>query len=74
MQAAEIINRIGLQRVLAETSNMPVAGGCSLASILWLRDNEPEVFKNAACYGHSNTFLRQVADGQVRHGPVVGPR
>jgi len=34
VQAAEIINRIGLQRVLAETSNMPVAGGCSLASIL----------------------------------------
>ena len=40
-QAAEIIDRIGLQRILAETSNMPVAGGCSLASILWLRDNGP---------------------------------
>jgi len=43
VQAVEIIGRIGLERILAETSNMPVAGGCSLASILWLRDNEPEV-------------------------------
>ena len=47
VQAAEIISRIGLERILAETSNMPVAGGCSLASILWLRDNQPEVFEKA---------------------------
>ena len=56
-QAAEIIDTVGLGTVLAETSNMPVAGGCSLASILWLRDNRPETFRNAACFGHSNTYL-----------------
>ncbi len=68
-QAAEIISRIGLQRILAETSNMPVAGGCSLASILWLRDNEPEVFKNAACYGHSNTFFAKWLTGNFAIDP-----
>lgn len=69
VQAVEIINRIGLQRVLAETSNMPVAGGCSLASILWLRDNEPEVFKNAACFGHSNTFFAKWLTGNFAIDP-----
>jgi xylulokinase len=56
-QAAEIIEKIGLEKILAETSNMPVAGGCSLASILWLRDHQPETFHKAACFGHSNTFI-----------------
>ena len=32
-QAAEIIDTIGLDKILAESGNMPVAGGCSLASI-----------------------------------------
>jgi sugar (pentulose or hexulose) kinase len=57
VQAQRIIDTIGLEKLLAETSNMPVAGGCSLASILWLEDNEPEVFKKTAVFGHSNTFM-----------------
>jgi sugar (pentulose or hexulose) kinase len=69
VQAVEIIGRIGLQRILAETSNMPVAGGCSLASILWLRDNEPEVFKNAACFGHTNTFFAKWLTGKFAIDP-----
>ncbi len=56
-QAEDIIRIIGLERILQETANMPVAGGCSLASILWLKENEPEVFRKAACFGHSNTYM-----------------
>jgi sugar (pentulose or hexulose) kinase len=69
VQAAEIISRIGLERILAETGNMPVAGGCSLASILWLRDNQPEVFRNAACFGHSNTFFAKWLTGKFAIDP-----
>jgi sugar (pentulose or hexulose) kinase len=36
---------------------MPVAGGCSLASLLWLKDNLPEVYGKATVFGHSNTFM-----------------
>lgn len=57
VQAAEIIAKIGLEKLLAETGNMPVAGGCSLASILWLRDHVPDVFGNARWFGHSNTYF-----------------
>ncbi len=68
-QAAEIIDTIGLEAILAETSNMPVAGGCSLASILWLRDNHPEAFRNAACFGHTNTFFAKWLTGEFAIDP-----
>ena len=68
-QAAEIINRIGLERILGDTANMPAAGGCSLASILWLRDNQPDVFRNAACFGHSNTFFAKWLTGNFAIDP-----
>ena len=56
-QAQQIIDRIGLETLLNVTANMPVAGGCSLASILWLKDNLPGVFKKTHVFGHSNTFM-----------------
>jgi len=56
-QAADIIKTIGMNKLLEETSNMPVAGGCSLASILWIKDNHPDIFKKTACFGHSNTYM-----------------
>ena len=68
-QAQMIIDTIGLQKLLSETGNMPVAGGCSLASILWLRDNEPQVFRKAACFGHSNTFMVKWLTGRFAIDP-----
>lgn len=68
-QAAEIIERIGLRTLLEATGNMPVAGGCSLASILWLRDHRPEVFQKAACFGHSNTFMARWLTGTFAIDP-----
>jgi sugar (pentulose or hexulose) kinase len=62
-QAQHIINPVGMDRLLNATANMPVAGGCSLASILWIKDNLPEVFKKTYVFGHSNTFMaRWLAD------------
>ena len=36
-------------RFLAETCNLPVSGGSSLASILWFRDNDPDVWAARPC-------------------------
>lgn len=68
-QAAEIIARIGLDRLLSTTANMPVAGGCSLASILWIRDNAPELFARTACFGHSNTYVARWLTGELAIDP-----
>ena len=56
-QAAAIRRLVGEEWFLRETCNLPVSGGSSLASILWLRDERPEVWERAAIFGHTNTYL-----------------
>jgi len=56
-QAQRIIDTIGLEKLLNVTANMPVAGGSSLAGILWIRDNLPEIYEKTHVFGHSNTFM-----------------
>ncbi len=56
-EARHIIDTVGLDTLLAHTGNMPVAGGCSLASILWLRDHRPDIYRKTRVFGHSNTFM-----------------
>ncbi len=68
-QAARIIERIGMQALLENTGNMPVAGGCSLASILWLKDHEPQVFERTACFGHSNSAIALWLSGNTAIDP-----
>jgi sugar (pentulose or hexulose) kinase len=68
-QAQLIINTIGLQTLLDRTANMPVAGGCSLASILWIKDNLPGIFKKTHIFGHSNTFMAKWLSGKFAMDP-----
>jgi xylulokinase len=68
-QARQIIDTIGMGTLLAVTGNMPVAGGCSLASILWIKDNLPDVFHKTACFGHSNTFMAKWLSGTFAIDP-----
>ena len=56
-QAQRIIDTVGMASLLNVTANMPVAGGSSLAGILWIKDNLPEVFNKTYVFGHSNTFV-----------------
>ena len=56
-QAQRIIETVGMEPLLETTANMPVAGGCSLASILWIKDNHPGIFKQTYKFGHSNTYI-----------------
>ena len=68
-QAQYIIETIGIKMLLDTTGNMPVAGGCSLASILWIRDNHPEIFKKTHTFGHSNTYIARWLTGQAAIDP-----
>ena len=56
-QARDIRRRLGDAYFLEEACNLPVSGGSSLASILWLRDEMPTVWKAAAKFGHCNTYM-----------------
>ena len=56
-QARAIRARVGEEKFLRETCNLPVSGGSSLCSILWIRENQPEVWAGAERFGHSNTYM-----------------
>jgi sugar (pentulose or hexulose) kinase len=56
-QAAAIRQLVGEDTFLRTTCNLPVTGGSSLCSILWLRENRPEVWAAAKKFGHTNTYL-----------------
>lgn len=62
-QASKIRELAGEDHLLEFSCNLPVAGGSSLASILWIRDNYPEIFARAK-FGHTNTFMVKQLTGE----------
>jgi sugar (pentulose or hexulose) kinase len=63
-QAAAIREAVGEERFLAEACNLPVSGGSSLASILWIRDHQPDIWAATAMFGHTNTYLAKRMTGE----------
>jgi sugar (pentulose or hexulose) kinase len=68
-QAERIIEAVGLETLMKVTGNMPVAGGCSLASILWIKDHYPDLFKETCVFGHSNTYMARWLTGRFAIDP-----
>jgi xylulokinase len=68
-QARRIISDVGLRKLLEETANMPVSGGCSLATILWIQEERPEVFEKARCFTHSNGWFAAQLTGSYGIDP-----
>lgn len=56
-QASAVRDKIGTERLLEKACNLPVSGGSSLSSILWIKENQPEVYEEIHKFGHTNTFL-----------------
>ena len=69
VQAQHIIKTAGLKELLASTGNMPVAGGCSLASILWIKDKHPGICERTYKFGHSNTYVARWLTGSFAMDP-----
>ncbi len=56
-QACAIREVVGEDVFLNETCNLPVSGGSSLASMLWIREQQPEVWNTTFKFGHCNTYM-----------------
>jgi sugar (pentulose or hexulose) kinase len=63
-QSRAIRQIVGEERFLSETGNLPVSGGSSLSSILWFRDNCPDIWARTAKFGHCNTYLLKRLTGE----------
>ncbi len=68
-QARRIIDTVGREALLRHTANIPVAGGCSLAGILWIRDNLPDVYRKTFVFGHTNTYMARWLGGAFAMDP-----
>lgn len=57
-QAQWALRRVGEDRFLQIAGNLPVPGGISVTSVLWLKDHVPELyFRKDVCFGHAATFF-----------------
>ena len=52
--------------LIEEACNLPVSGGSSLCSIMWIRENQPEIWQRTHKFGHTNTYIvRQLTGNWV---------
>ncbi len=63
-QAAAIRAKAGEEFLIQEACNLPVSGGSSLCSMLWIRDNQRDVWDSTFKFGHTNTYMVKRFTGQ----------
>ena len=64
-QAKRIQEEIGLQEIFHITGNRIAPGTYSVTSMLWMQENEPDLFRRTRCFGHGNTFLAHRLTGRL---------
>ncbi len=69
-QAKRALSQIGKERFLKLAGNLPYPGGISLTSLLWIKDQEPDIFKKAYKFGHMNTFFLKRLTGNWSIDPT----
>jgi sugar (pentulose or hexulose) kinase len=64
-QAQWALDKVGEDTFLSIAGNLPIPGGISVTSLLWIRDHEPEIyFQKGVCFGHAVTFFLKRLTGK----------
>ena len=64
-QALWALNRVGEDKFLGTAGNLPIPGGISLTSLIWVKENEPFIYKrNDVIFGHAVTFFMKRLTGE----------
>lgn len=63
-QSQWALRKVGEEAFLNIAGNLPVPGGISVTSLLWIRDHESDIYvKKDVCFGHAVTFfLKRLTD------------
>jgi xylulokinase len=64
-QCQEIYNVVGRERLLEITKN-PALEGFTLPKILWVKENEPEIFEHASAFLLPKDYLRYRMTGNIQ--------
>lgn len=70
IQTQKILDEMGKDHFQKITGIQPFTGGASITSILWLKDNLPEIFDKTEKMGHLNTYLYHWLTGIWASDPV----
>lgn len=62
-QTQDILDRMGAERFQAITGIQPFTGGASITTVLWVMENEPEIFRRTVKFGHLVTFIHRFLTG-----------
>lgn len=58
-QSKFALKAVGKENFININGNLPFAGGISCTTMLWIKDNLPELYKSTYKFGHLNTFLHR---------------
>lgn len=56
-EAEEILSKVGKDKLFDITANGSMAGAFSGSTMLWIKNNLKDIYKNTATFGHINTFI-----------------
>ena len=62
-QSRFAVRQLGKETFLAISGNLPFAGGISATSMLWVKDDYPQVYHTAYKLGHLNTYIHRRLTG-----------
>ena len=56
-QGLEIVEKFGEERFISIAGNVPCPGGMSVTSLMWMRENRPEIYNKAYKFGHTTSYF-----------------
>ena len=69
-EARWALHTIGEEIFLSIAGNLPVPGGISLTSLLWLKNHAPEIYRRRdVCFGHAATLMLHRLTGKFLIDP-----
>ena len=69
-QTQEILRVMGKERFQQITGIQPFTGGASVTSVLWMKENRPDVFDPTYKLGHFNTYIYKRLTGVFATDPT----
>ena len=54
---SKLQNKINMDEIFEITGNRILSGAISVSSILWIKENEPQIYEKTFCFGHITTYL-----------------
>lgn len=69
-QTQDILDIMGKERFQSITGIQPFTGGASITTVMWIMENEPELFKKTHKFGHLNTYIYRKLTGKWLTDPT----